>query len=210
MTISTKCSADVGQDDVGLAVGVEVADDQVGEAGLGPVRLVAGERLEPLALAAGQDDAEPVGAGQEQVVAAVAVEVGDVHPLEVDRADRERAAGPVDAVLLVEEEERLGGPVEQDDLLDAVAVGVERRGAEDLGRASAGVVLVLDLPVAVLVEQEVAGERVLGDDQRRAVRGRSGSGRPGVTPASGPRLPPAGAGGSPGAAEQQERRAVRR
>ena len=101
------------------------------------LRLVAGERLEPLALLAGQDDAEAVGAGEQQVVAAVAVEVGDVHPLEVDRADREGAAGPVDAVLLREEQERLGGPVEQDDLLDAVAVGVERGGAEDL-RPSSG------------------------------------------------------------------------
>ena len=35
---------DVGQDDVGLAVGVEVAGDEVAEPGLGPVRLVAGQR----------------------------------------------------------------------------------------------------------------------------------------------------------------------
>ena len=35
---------DVGQDDVGAAVGVEVAGGEVGEPGLGPVRLVAGQR----------------------------------------------------------------------------------------------------------------------------------------------------------------------
>ena len=75
--------------------------------------------------------------------------------------------GPVGAVLLGQEEERLGGPVEQGDLLDAVAVGVDRRDALDLRRGPAGVELVLDGPVAALVEQELAGERLLGDDQGR-------------------------------------------
>ncbi len=56
--------ARVDQGDVVLAVGVEVADDQVGEPGLLAGGLVAVDELEPLALAAREDHAEPLGPGQ--------------------------------------------------------------------------------------------------------------------------------------------------
>ena len=84
-------------------------------------------------------DAEAVGACQEEVVAAIAVKVGDVHSLELDRPERHGASRPVDAVLQVEEQERLRVPVEQDDLLGTVAIDVQSGGADDLGRAAAGV-----------------------------------------------------------------------
>ena len=96
------------------------------------------ERLEPLTLPARQHDAEAVGPGEQQVVAAITIEIGDVHALEVDRPDREGAAGRKTPSSQVEEEERLGGQVEQNDLLGAVAVGVERGGPEDIDRAPSG------------------------------------------------------------------------
>ena len=132
--ISSDCSPMSTKTTSGHAVAVDVADGEVGEPGLVAPRLVAGDRLEPQALLAGLEHAEAVAAGDQQVIAAVAVEVGHVHALEVDRADQQAAAGAVHAVLLREEQQRLAGAVEQDDLLGAVAVGVERGGAQDDGR----------------------------------------------------------------------------
>ena len=77
----------VGQHEVDVAIAVHVTGDQVGEAGIGAGRLIARQRLQALALAAGREDAEAVCTGDEKVFAAIAVEVGNVHPLEVDRAE---------------------------------------------------------------------------------------------------------------------------
>ena len=195
MAISSDCSADVGEDDVGDAVAVDVAGGQVGEPGLVALRFVAGDRLEPLSLASGLEHAESIGAGDQQVVAAVAVEIGHVHAGEVDRADQQAAAGPVDAILEGEEQERLGGAIEQDDLLGAVAVGVEGGGPEDLGRVAAGVVLILDVPVAVGVEQDPAREGILGDDHRGPVEIHQAHARRARRSRAGPRLPANGRGG---------------
>ena len=92
--------------------------------------------------------------------------------------------------------------------LVAVAVGVERRGAEDLGRAPAGVVLVLDLPAARPCRGGGCGRRCSG---RRSGPGRRGRSR--VRPAgrdAGER-PEAAAGRrgglAAGAAQQEQRRA---
>ena len=78
--------------------------------------------------------------------------------------------------------------------------------AEDLGRAPAGVVLVLDLPAAVLVEEDVAGERVLGDDQGRAVKVHHAQAA-GVDAGQRPEAAVGRGGGLTGSAEQKQGRA---
>ena len=143
-------------------------------------------RLEPLSLASGLEHAEPIGAGDQQVVAAVAVEVSHVQAGEVDRADQHAAAGPVDPILETEEQERLGGAIEQHDLLGAVAVGVEGGGAEDLRRVAAGVVLILDVPVAVGVERDPASVGVLCHDHGGAVQVHDAHARRGRVRQAGP------------------------
>ena len=208
MAISSDVFGDVGEDDVGHAVGVQVAGGHVAQAGLGALRLVAGDRLESLALAAGLEHAEAVGAGDQEVVAAIAVEVGDVHALEVDRADRQAAARAVDAVLLRRGTGATSGPVEQDDVLRAVAVDIECRGALDLAEFAAGVVLVLDLPAGPRSSSRMRRANVFWATIRagpfRSIRLRPA----GVAAASGPRPPLNGAGRLACVAQEQDRRAV--
>ncbi len=98
---------------------------------------VGGERLQPLALAPGFENAEAIGPGDQEVVVPVAVEIGDVKAREVDRAEQKAAVRPVDSIFEHQEQERLGGPVEQDDFLVAVALDVDRRGTENLRRVAA-------------------------------------------------------------------------
>ena len=190
--------ADVGEHDVRAAVAVDVADGEVGEPGLVAPGLEAGDGLEPQALQPRLEDSEAIAAGDEQVIAAVAVEIGDVHALEVDGTDQEGAAGPIHAILLGEEEQGLARPVEQHDFLGAVAVGIQRRGPEDLGGifryCPSAIELVLDVPVAFR-------DRVRCGERRCSVRrARAGPSRfvrltpAGFAPVNGPRPPDKAAG----------------
>ncbi len=70
--------ADVGEHHVGTAIAVDVADGEVGEPGFVAARLEAGDRLEPQALQPGLEHAEAIATGDQQVVASIAVEIGDV------------------------------------------------------------------------------------------------------------------------------------
>ena len=80
----------VGQDQVGNLVVVDVAGDQVGQSAVLAGAGVAGDPFEATAVVAGQDHAELLGARQEQVVMAVAVEVVQVQA--------EEFKGPIDKV----------------------------------------------------------------------------------------------------------------
>ena len=120
-----------------------------------------------------------------------------MHAGEVDRANQHAAARPVDSVLETERNKSDLVARSSSTISLVPSPSVSRAAAPtNLGRVAAGVVLILDVPVAVGVKRDSARIGILCDDHGRAVRFIRLT-PAGATLESGPRLPVNGRGGPP-------------